>query len=122
LIEEAGWSPDIAGKMQYLELGDADDFDWLIADFDRNRIMELINSKMQLDEHVGLVLARNDSCEQIDLLTSSDGSLLLLLSGNRRVDPQSGWTDFHWYLQRLLPLLSLRSELQIESLTCTEHR
>ena len=87
-----GWSVNCNNQIQYLPLGDDDDYDWQFAPLDTwQNIYEIIKQKDKRNERLGL-----DLCWQN---TSVGGSFLIdPLSTTAKISNIRLWTT--WYAQR----------------------
>ncbi len=85
LFNEVGWKYyDAEKNIEYLPLGDNDDFDWQKKFLSENELQELINVKQDIFELVGLNLYYENFEEGLTLLAKNTKKIAIDLNINRR--------------------------------------
>lgn len=105
LFGELGWKYyDAEKNIEYLPLGDHDDFDWQKKFLSENELLELINNKQDTFERVGINLYYENSGEGITLLAKNTKEIMIDLNINRRTveNNRESITDFGWYFNNII--------------------
>ncbi len=105
LFNELGWKYyDDEKKVEYLPLGDDDDFDWKKRFLSENEIKELINNKQDKYERIGLSLYYENSKEGLTLLAKNTKEIVINLNINRRTieSNRESVTDIGWYFNNII--------------------
>lgn len=105
LLSELGWKYYNAEKnIEYLPLGDDDDFDWQKSSLSESQLRELINNKQDNFELVGLNLYYENSVEGITLLAKTTEEIVIDLNINRRTveNNRESITDIGWYINSII--------------------
>ena len=105
LFIELGWKYyDDEKKVEYLPLGDDDDFDWQKRFLSENEIKELINNKQDKYERIGLSLYYENSKEGLTLLAKNTKEIVINLNINRRTieSNRESVTDIGWYFNNII--------------------
>lgn len=105
LFSELGWKYyDAEKNIEYLPLGDDDDFDWQKKFLSENELQELINNKQDTFERVGINLYYENSGEGITLLAKNTKEIVIDLYINRRTveNNRESITDFGWYFNNII--------------------
>lgn len=106
VFEKVGWKYINAdNKVEYLPIGDDDDYDWQEEYMSKEELKTLIDLKQKNGEKIGINLFYNDGTEGITLLADDTRQVLLGLSINRRTLSDSEYTDMGWYIERMLQKL-----------------
>ncbi len=105
LLCKVGWayvSGD--GKVEYLPIGDKDDFDWEKDVLSEIELKKLVNTKQQLNEKIGLVLYYGQTDVGILLLADDTKSILICMSINRKTiqNTRTSITDIGWYFTNIV--------------------
>lgn len=105
LLCKVGWtyvSDD--GKVEYLPIGDKDDFDWKKDVLSEGELKKLVNTKQQLNEKIGLALYYEQTDIGILLLADDTKSILLCMSINRKTtqNARTSITDIGWYFTNIV--------------------
>lgn len=105
LLCKVGWtyvSGD--GKVEYLPIGDKDDFDWKKDVLSEGELKKLVNTKQQLNEKIGLVLYYGQTDVGILLLADDTKSILICMSINRKTiqNTRTSITDIGWYFANIV--------------------
>ena len=92
------------GYIEYLPLGDNDDFDWQSEMISSEKLKEIINSKLKFHEKIGINLYHSEMKCGITVLSHSDNDILFNLDIDRRTTTNN-LTDIGWYYNSIiLPL------------------
>lgn len=105
LFNELGWKYyDDEKKVEYLPLGDDDDFDWQKRFLEENELKELINNKQDKYERIGLSLYYENSKEGLTLLAKNTKEIVINLNINRRTieNNRESITDIGWYFNNII--------------------
>lgn len=105
LLNELGWKYyDTEKNIEYLPLGDDDDFDWQKNFLSENQLHELINYKQDNHERVGIVLYYENHKEGITLLAKNTKEIVIGLNINRRTveNNRESITDINWYFNNII--------------------
>lgn len=105
LFDELGWKYyDTKKNIEYLPLGDDDNFDWQKKFLSENELRKLINSKQDNFERIGLNLYYENSEEGLILLAKSTKEIVINLSINRRTvdNNRESITDIGWYFDNII--------------------
>jgi hypothetical protein len=118
---EAGWNVNYFGNICYLPLNDRGDYNWQYTSIENWPQVELvIKEQKHENQTVGLGLTWKDSQVGGTFHFSSDGSMTILLSSNRiKLTQSAPFTDFSWYLVRLLELIISRG-YAISEIECSD--
>ena len=111
LLHELGWKYyDIERNIEYLPLGDNDDFNWQKKYLTENQLRELINNKQDNYEQVGLNLYYKNSKEGITLLAKNTKEILVDLNISRKTveNSRESITDIGWYFNNIIQRLKER--------------
>ena len=111
LLNELGWKYyDIERNIEYLPLGDNDDFNWQKKYLTENQLRELINNKQDNYEQVGLNLYYKNSKEGITLLAKNTKEILVDLNISRKTveNSRESITDIGWYFNNIIQRLKER--------------
>ena len=105
LLCKVGWtyvSGD--GKVEYLPIGDKDDFDWEKDVLSEIELKKLVNTKQQLNEKIGLALYYGQTDVGILLLADDTKSILICMSINRKTiqNTKTSITDIGWYFTNIV--------------------
>ena len=116
LFNEVGWKYyDAEKNIEYLPLGDNDDFDWQKKFLSENELQELINVKQDIFELVGLNLYYENSEEGLTLLAKNTKKIAIDLNINRRTveNSRESITDIGWYFDNIIQKLKKGTVLLI---------
>ena len=108
LFNKMGWKYfNSKGEVEYLPLGDDDDYDWQKSVLSDDEVREVINSKQEHSEKIGLNLYYNNSFVGISLLADNTSQILLNLNINRKTinDTRDALTDVTWYIKHIVQKL-----------------
>lgn len=105
LFNELGWKYyDGEKNIEYLPLGDDDDFDWQKKFLSEKELKELINNKQDKYERIGLNLYYENSEEGLTLLIKNTKEIVINLNINRRTieNNRESITDIGWYFNNII--------------------
>ena len=108
LFNEVRWKYyDAEKNIEYLPLGDNDDFDWQKKFLSENELQELINDKQDTFELVALNLYYENSEEGLTLLAKNTKKIAIDLNINRRTveNNRESITDIGWYFDNIIQKL-----------------
>lgn len=108
LFNKMGWKYfNSKGEVEYLPLGDDDDYDWQKSVLSDDEVRKVINSKQEHSEKIGLNLYYNNSFVGISLLADNTSQILLNLNINRKTinDTRDALTDVTWYIKHIVQKL-----------------
>lgn len=111
LFNESGWKYYNSDKqIEYLPLGDNDNFDWQYDFLSEKELQELVNDKQNNSERVGLNLYYEGSVEGLTLLAEDTREIMISLNINRRTVEQNNesLTDIGWYFDNIIQKLKER--------------
>ena len=111
LFTQLGWTYYDGKKIvEYLPLGDNDDFDWQRNHFSEEELQEIITKKQNHREMVGLILYCKDSDEGITILAKNTNEIVISLNINRRTieKRRDSFTDVDWYIKNIVQKLAKR--------------
>jgi len=105
LFNELGWTYyNVEKNIEYLALGDDDNYDWQKKFLSENELYEIINNKQEKFERVGLNLYYKNSEEGITLLAKNTKEIVIDLSINRKTveNHRESITDIGWYFNNII--------------------
>lgn len=105
LFNELGWKYYNDEKnIEFLPLGDDDDFDWQKKVFLVDELNELINNKQDMNERVGMNLYYENSDVAITLLAKNTKEIVIDLNINRKTieNNRESITDIGWYFNKIV--------------------
>lgn len=109
LFGELGWKYyDLENNIEYLPLGDNDNFDWQKRVISDSELKEIINNKQEKSEQIGLNLYYQNSGVGMTLLAKNTKELVIGLSINRRTveNSRDSITDVGWYFKHIIQELN----------------
>lgn len=102
IFQQIGWDIyNMEGKVEYLPVGDVDEYDWQYEEISRNKLYEIISEKRARKEQIGVNLFYRNSAIGISLLADATDEILLSLSINRKIIKEKH-TDMIWYLENII--------------------
>lgn len=102
LFQQIGWGIyNVQGKVEYLPIGDDDEFDWQCEEMSEVKLYDIISDKIANKEQIGVNLFYNNGSEGISLIAYSTDQIMLSITINRKIIGE-GYTDMVWYLQNIL--------------------
>lgn len=109
LFDQIGWKYwGSDKKVEYLPLGDVDDYEWQEKCMNEKELEELINLKQDNMEKIGVNLYYQNSFEGLVFLADSTKEIFLNLCINRRIyeeDSYGSMTDIGWYIDNIIKKL-----------------
>lgn len=118
---KAGWTFNDYDNVSYLPIGDNDDFDWQRKPASDIDLVKLFTEKDKLGEIIGVVMTWKKTNVGGEMIFRQDNSFSFSLSMNRKnLAQHSNVTDINWYLERLIPAISI-NEMVVESIKFDEH-
>lgn len=105
LFNELGWKYyDLENNIEYLPLGDDDDFDWQKRALSNSELQQMINNKQDKFERVGINLYYEKSDVGITLLAKDTKEIIIDLNINRKTvkNNRESITDVGWYFNNII--------------------
>ncbi len=105
LFNEIGWNYyNENNKVEYLPIGDDDDFDWQSDTLSEKQLVEIIDKKEEEQELIGIHLFFKNSRYGITLLIKDLGKVLINLNINTIAinNNRNSITDFGWYFDNIV--------------------
>lgn len=102
VFQQIGWSIyNSQGKIEYLPIGDNDNYDWQCEKMSESRLYDIIAEKTEIGEQVGINLFYNSGAEGISLLAYNTNQIMLSIVINRKTIAE-GYTDMIWYMKNIV--------------------
>lgn len=102
IFSQIGWNIyNTQGEVEYLPVGDDDQYDWRCEKISQNKLYDIISQKLVRKEQIGVNLFYNNSAIGISLLAYTTDEILLSLSINRKI-LKGKHTDMIWYLNNII--------------------
>lgn len=111
LFKEIGWSCyDIERNVEYLPIGDIDDFDWQKKRLSELEVVNVINNKQDKLEQVGINLYYQNTEVGVTLLAKETKNIVIGLCINRQTldGTRESITDISWYFANMIQKLEKR--------------
>ena len=105
LFNESGWKYyDLENNIEYLPLGDEDEFDWQKKILSDSELQEIINNKQDKFELVVLNLYYENSDVGITLMVKNTKEIIIDLNINRKTveNNRESITDIGWYFNNII--------------------
>lgn len=119
-FQQIGWNIyDMQGKVNYLPVGDANNFDWKYEYLSEEEIYKTILEKSSKGETVGIYLFKVNSNEGVIFLASNTTQIMLSISIYRRT-LENRHTDIKWYEKHIIDKLIV-SGVKIDSYKIEEY-
>lgn len=102
IFQQIGW--DIynpQGKVEYLPIGDDDEYNWQCEDISESKIYDIISEKIVKKEQVGVNLFYSNGTEGISLMAYNAEQVMLSITINRK-SIKGKYTDMVWYLENII--------------------
>lgn len=102
IFQKIGW--DIynpQGKIEYLPIGDDDEYDWQCEDISEDKMYDIISEKIVKKEQVGVNLFYSNGTEGISLMAYNAEQVMLSITINRK-SIKGKYTDMVWYLENII--------------------
>ena len=102
-------------NIEYLPVGDEDDFDWKEDNISYYNLKQIVAMKQSMNELVGVHLFYKDTHHGIALLIQDLHNITISIDINRRSigEERDSLTDFEWYFSNVILLLNREETLQI---------
>lgn len=105
VLKNNGWSFIHKGKVNYLPIGDNDDYEWVNEEISANDVLDLLTIKEEKGEKNGISLYWDDSNIGVNLLVHSANEISFDLCYNLKeccTEENSNITDINWYYCKLI--------------------
>lgn len=102
IFQQIGWyiyNPQ--GKVEYLPVGDDDEYDWQCEEISEIKLYDIISKKIARKEQIGINLFYNNGTEGISLMAYNASQIILSITINRKT-VKGQYTDMAWYLQNII--------------------
>nr|MCR4831841.1 hypothetical protein [Pseudobutyrivibrio sp.] len=104
LFHDIGWYYYNAnGKVDYLPIGDIDDYDWKEESLTNEQITSIIFEKQRRKEKIGLILYEKDSGRGITFLAENTKEIILNINVYRKTvtGDSNDFIDASWYITNI---------------------
>lgn len=108
LLNIIGWEySNYNNKVEYLPLGDKDNYNWQEDLLSKMEVQDLINKKQDNSEMVGLNLYYRNTGEGMTFLAKNTENIVIGLDINRRTieNNRESITDVGWYTENIIQKL-----------------
>lgn len=102
IFQQIGWyiyNPQ--GKVEYLPIGDDDEYDWQCDEKSESELYDIISKKIASKEQIGINLFYCNGAEGISLIACNTSQIILSITINRKT-VKGKYTDMAWYLQNII--------------------
>ena len=102
IFQQIGWyiyNPQ--GKVEYLPIGDDDEYDWQCDEKSESELYDIISKKIASKEQIGINLFYCNGAEGISLMACDTSQIILSITINRKT-VKGKYTDMAWYLQNII--------------------
>lgn len=102
IFQQIGWyiyNPQ--GKVEYLPIGDDDEYDWQCKEISENELYDVISEKIAKKEQIGINLFYSKSTEGVSLMAYNTSQIMLSITINRKTI-KGKYTDIAWYLENII--------------------
>ena len=120
VFQQIGWciyNPQ--GKVEYLPIGDDDEYDWQCDVISEIEIYDIISKKIASKEQIGINLFYCNGTEGVSLIAYNTSQIILSITINRRIVKEK-YTDMSWYLENIIYRL-LNIEVRLLSYKIEEY-
>ena len=122
VFEKIGWKClNSNNKVEYLPLGDDDDYDWQEKDISKEELNKLIELKQESTEKIGINMFYDNGEEGVTLLADDTKQIILSLSINRKTLSNTEHTDIAWYMEHIIQKL-IQEKCEIDYYKIEEYR
>lgn len=114
LLCDGGWTVyNKKNNIEYLPVGDDDDFDWQEDNITYEELRNIVEMKQQRDELVGVVLFYEGTSHGIDILLKDLQNVIISIDVNRnRIgEERDSLTNFEWYFSKIIMVLNKEESL-----------
>lgn len=102
MFRKIGWNIyNLQGKVEYLPVGDDDEYAWRCEDISETKLYDVISEKIAKKEQVGVNLFYNNGVEGISLMAYTTDQIMLSIVINRKIVKEK-YTDMVWYLENIV--------------------
>ena len=116
LLCNGGWTVyNKNKKIEYLPVGDDDDFGWKEDNITYEELRKIVEMKQQRNELVGVVLFYEGTSHGIDVLLRDLQNVIISIDINRNTigDERDSLTNFAWYFSKIIMLLDKEESLWV---------
>ena len=102
IFQQIGWyiyNPQ--GKVEYLPIGDDDEYDWQSDEISESELYDIISKKIARKEQIGINLFYCNGTEGISLMAYNTSQIMLSITINRKI-VKGKYTDMAWYLENII--------------------
>lgn len=102
IFQQIGWyiyNPQ--GKVEYLPIGDDDEYDWQCKEISEIELYDIISEKNAKKEQIGINLFYSNGTEGISLMAYNTSQIMLSITINRKI-VKGKYTDMAWYLENII--------------------
>ena len=102
IFQQIGWyiyNPQ--GKVEYLPIGDDDEYDWQCDEISESELYDIISKKIAGKEQIGINLFYCNGPEGISLMAANTSQIILSITINRKTI-KGKYTDMSWYLENII--------------------
>ncbi len=102
IFQQIGWyiyNPQ--GKVEYLPIGDDDEYDWQCKEISEIELYDIILKKIAKKEQIGINLFYSNGTEGISLMAYNTSQIMLSITINRKI-VKGKYTDMVWYLENII--------------------
>lgn len=102
IFQQIGWhiyNPQ--GKVEYLPIGDDDEYDWQCKEISEIELYDIISEKIAKKEQIGINLFYSNGTEGISLMAYNTSQIMLSITINRKT-VKGKYTDIAWYLENII--------------------
>ena len=102
IFQQIGWliyNPQ--GKVEYLPIGDDDEYDWQCKEISEIELYDIISEKIAKKEQIGINLFYSNGAEGISLMAYNTSQIMLSITINRKT-VKGKYTDMAWYLENII--------------------
>lgn len=102
IFQQIGWYIyNLQGKVEYLPIGDDDEYDWQCDEISESELYDIISKKIAGKEQIGINLFYYGGTEGISLIANNTSQILLSITINRKTI-KGKYTDMSWYLENII--------------------
>ena len=102
IFQQIGWHiRNPQGKVEYLPIGDDDEYDWQCDEISESELYDIISKKIAGKEQIGINLFYYGGTEGISLIANNTSQILLSITINRKTI-KGKYTDMSWYLENII--------------------
>ncbi|MBQ7781187.1 MAG: hypothetical protein IJ405_04105 [Lachnospiraceae bacterium] len=102
IFQQIGWyiyNPQ--GKVEYLPIGDDDEYDWQCKEIAEIELYDIISEKIAKKEQIGINLFYSNGTEGISLMAYNTSQIMLSITINRKT-VKGKYTNMAWYLENII--------------------